>query len=62
MLLPFPDRFTRGFFWWDLQETPVDVKPSISDGEFCGNQDERVWYLLLFKYIANELDELVPTL
>ncbi|KAB1203867.1 GATA transcription factor 24 [Morella rubra] len=22
-------------------ETPVDVKPSISDGEFCGNQDER---------------------
>lgn len=22
-------------------ETPVDVKPSITDGEFCGNQDEQ---------------------
>lgn len=38
--------------WWDLQETPFDVKPSITDGEFCGNQDEHVF---IFSSVSNTL-------
>ena len=26
----------------DIQETPIDVKPSIMEGDFSGNRDEHV--------------------
>lgn len=29
-----------------MQETPMDVKPSIMEGEFSGNQDELVTFFL----------------
>ena len=34
--------FNDGIIYWEMQETPIEVKPSIAEGEFSGNQNEPV--------------------